>query len=187
MQSEAAINLGIVTAYNDMLSAHQPYAGYPDQIRAIAHQNKATAQVAGGVPAMCDGVTQGEDGMDLSLFSRDTIAMSTAIALSHNLFDAVICLGICDKIVPGLMIERCPSAICRHCLSRRTDAVRTAEFGKSQGTGSVRSGRGWPAAAHCCGISGLSCPRNLYLLWYRQQQSDADGVHGSAVTGWIFR
>lgn len=104
MQSDAAINLGIVTAYNDMLSAHQPYAGYPDQIRAVAHQNKATAQVAGGVPAMCDGVTQGEDGMDLSLFSRDTIAMSTAIALSHNLFDAVICLGICDKIVPGLMI-----------------------------------------------------------------------------------
>lgn len=104
LQEEAAINLGIVTAYNDMLSAHQPYAAYPDQIRAIAQQSQATAQVAGGVPAMCDGVTQGEDGMDLSLFSRDTIAMSTAIALSHNMFDAVICLGICDKIVPGLMI-----------------------------------------------------------------------------------
>lgn len=104
MKQEGTINLGIVTAYNDMLSAHQPYAEYPDYIRAIAHQNQATAQVAGGVPAMCDGVTQGEDGMDLSLFSRDTIAMSTAIALSHNMFDAVICLGICDKIVPGLMI-----------------------------------------------------------------------------------
>lgn len=104
LQEESTVNLGIVTAYNDMLSAHQPYASYPEQIRAVARQNLATAQVAGGVPAMCDGVTQGEDGMDLSLFSRDTIAMSTAIALSHNMFDAVVCLGICDKIVPGLMI-----------------------------------------------------------------------------------
>ena len=99
-----AANIGIVSAYNDMLSAHQPFATYPEQIKAIASAEGATAQFAGGVPAMCDGVTQGQDGMDLSLFSRDVIAMSTAVALSHNMFDAALCLGICDKIVPGLLI-----------------------------------------------------------------------------------
>ena len=97
-------NIGIVTAYNDMLSAHQPYARYPDQMKLFAREVGATAQVAGGVPAMCDGVTQGQAGMDLSLFSRDTIALSTAVALSHGMFDAVAMLGICDKIVPGLLI-----------------------------------------------------------------------------------
>ncbi|MCB2049689.1 MAG: phosphogluconate dehydratase, partial [Novosphingobium sp.] len=97
-------NIGIVTAYNDMLSAHQPYGGYPPQMKLYAREVGATCQVAGGVPAMCDGVTQGQDGMELSLFSRDTIAMSTAVALSHAMFDAVALLGICDKIVPGLMI-----------------------------------------------------------------------------------
>ena len=97
-------NLGIVTSYNDMLSAHQPYQFYPDIITEAARGIGATAQVAGGVPAMCDGVTQGQAGMDLSLFSRDVIAMSTAIALSHNMFDAAVYLGICDKIVPGLLI-----------------------------------------------------------------------------------
>ena len=99
-----ALNLGIVTSYNDMLSAHQPYGTYPDIIKDAARQIGATAQVAGGVPAMCDGVTQGQPGMDLSLFSRDVIAMSTAIALSHNMFDAAVYLGICDKLGPGLMI-----------------------------------------------------------------------------------
>ena len=99
-----APNLGIVTSYNDMLSAHQPYQFYPDIIKQAAREIGATAQVAGGVPAMCDGVTQGQPGMDLSLFSRDVIAMSTAIALSHNMFDAAVYLGICDKIVPGLLI-----------------------------------------------------------------------------------
>ena len=99
-----APNIGIVSAYNDMLSAHQPFALYPDVIKAAAREAGATAQVAGGVPAMCDGITQGQDGMDLSLFSRDVIAMSTAIALSHNMFDAGLCLGVCDKIVPGLLM-----------------------------------------------------------------------------------
>lgn len=99
-----AVNLGIVTAYNDMLSAHQPYATYPDKIKAIARTNGASAQVAGGVPAMCDGITQGMPGMELSLMSRDVVAMSTAIALSHDMFDAGLMLGICDKIVPGLLI-----------------------------------------------------------------------------------
>lgn len=97
-------NVGIVTAYNDMLSAHAPYEAYPEQIRMAAREVGATAQVAGGVPAMCDGVTQGQEGMELSLFSRDVIAMSTAIALSHASFDAGLFLGICDKIVPGLLI-----------------------------------------------------------------------------------
>ncbi|WP_298575185.1 phosphogluconate dehydratase [uncultured Luteimonas sp.] len=97
-------NLGIVTAYNDMLSAHQPYEPYPGLIRAHASRLGATAQVAGGVPAMCDGVTQGRAGMELSLFSRDVIAQGTAIALSHDMFDSTVHLGICDKIVPGLLI-----------------------------------------------------------------------------------
>ncbi len=104
LKSGDAVNVGIVTAYNDMLSAHQPFAGYPDQIKQAARALGATAQVAGGVPAMCDGVTQGRPGMDLSLFSRDVIAMATAVALSHDMFDAALCLGTCDKIVPGLMI-----------------------------------------------------------------------------------
>jgi len=97
-------NIGIVTAYNDMLSAHQPYGRYPEQMKIFAREVGATAQVAGGVPAMCDGVTQGQAGMDLSLFSRDVIALSTAVALSHGMFDAAALLGICDKIVPGLLI-----------------------------------------------------------------------------------
>lgn len=104
IKSGAAMNLGIVTAYNDMLSAHQPYTGYPDAIKAAAREVGATAQVAGGVPAMCDGVTQGQAGMQLSLFSRDVIAMATAVALSHHMFEAALLLGICDKIVPGLLI-----------------------------------------------------------------------------------
>lgn len=97
-------NLAVVTSYNDMLSAHRPYESYPGVIRDEARLGGATAQVAGGVPAMCDGVTQGQPGMELSLFSRDTIAMGTAIALSHDVFDAALLLGICDKIVPGLLI-----------------------------------------------------------------------------------
>ena len=97
-------NIAVVTAYNDMLSAHKPYETYPDLIRSVAHQNGATVQVAAGVPAMCDGVTQGEPGMELSLFSRDTIAMSTSVGLSHDVFDGSLLLGICDKIVPGLLI-----------------------------------------------------------------------------------
>jgi len=97
-------NIGIVTAYNDMLSAHQPYATYPNTIKLVARSHGATAQVAGGVPAMCDGVTQGQPGMELSLFSRDVIAMATAVSLSHDVYDGILCLGVCDKIVPGLVI-----------------------------------------------------------------------------------
>jgi phosphogluconate dehydratase len=102
--AQQAPHLGIVTAYNDMLSAHQPYETMPTLLRDAARALGASAQVAGGVPAMCDGITQGLPGMELSLFSRDTIAMATAIALSHNVFDGVLLLGVCDKIVPGLLI-----------------------------------------------------------------------------------
>jgi len=102
--AEKAPNIGIVNAYNDMLSAHAPLGRYPDIIKDEARKHGATAQVAGGVPAMCDGVTQGTPGMELSLFSRDVIAMSTAVSLSHDVFDAALMLGICDKIVPGLLI-----------------------------------------------------------------------------------
>ncbi|TDF62443.1 phosphogluconate dehydratase [Cupriavidus sp. L7L] len=104
LRVDHAPNLGIVTAYNDMLSAHQPYERYPGVIREAARAVGAVAQVAGGVPAMCDGITQGNAGMELSLFSRDAIAMGTAIALSHNTFDAALMLGVCDKIVPGLLM-----------------------------------------------------------------------------------
>jgi phosphogluconate dehydratase len=97
-------NIAIVTAYNDMLSAHKVYENYPPMLREFANKHNAVAQVAGGVPAMCDGVTQGQVGMELSLFSRDVIALSSAISLSHNMFDGVLNLGICDKIVPGLLI-----------------------------------------------------------------------------------
>ena len=104
IRSTSQPNIGIVSAYNEMLSAHAPYKDFPDIIKAAAREAGGIAQFAGGVPAMCDGVTQGNAGMELSLFSRETIAMSTAIALTHNMFDAALCLGICDKIVPGLLI-----------------------------------------------------------------------------------
>ncbi|HBZ44474.1 MAG TPA: phosphogluconate dehydratase [Maritimibacter sp.] len=104
LASEDAPNIGIVTAYNDMLSAHQPFERFPEVIKDAARTAGATAQVAGGVPAMCDGVTQGETGMELSLFSRDVIALASGVALSHNTFDAALYLGVCDKIVPGLVI-----------------------------------------------------------------------------------
>ncbi len=104
LRDQRAINIGIVTAYNDMLSAHQPMQHYPELIKMAARNLGATAQVAGGVPAMCDGVTQGQVGMELSLFSRDAIAMATAVSLSHEMFDGALLLGVCDKIVPGLLI-----------------------------------------------------------------------------------
>lgn len=102
--AERAPNVGIITAYNDMLSAHAPYQHFPDLIKAEVRRHGATAQVAGGVPAMCDGITQGMPGMELSLFSRDVIAMATSVGLSHDVFDAALMLGVCDKIVPGLLI-----------------------------------------------------------------------------------
>jgi len=102
--AQKAMNIGLVTSYNDMLSAHQPYGRYPEQMKIFAREIGATCQVAGGVPAMCDGVTQGQPGMELSLFSRDVIALSTAVGLSHGMFEGAALLGICDKIVPGLLM-----------------------------------------------------------------------------------
>ncbi len=104
IHAERAPHVGIITAYNDMLSAHQPYEHYPERLRSHARTIGATAQVAGGVPAMCDGITQGAEGMELSLFSRDVIALATAVGLSHKVFDAALMLGVCDKIVPGLFM-----------------------------------------------------------------------------------
>ena len=104
LRTGKSTNIGIITAYNDMLSAHQPYGRYPEQIKVFAREVGATAQVAGGVPAMCDGVTQGQASMELSLFSRDNIAMGAAVGLSHGMYEAALLLGICDKIVPGLLI-----------------------------------------------------------------------------------
>lgn len=104
LKSMVKSNIGIITSYNDMLSAHQPYEHYPERLKNALHAVGAIGQVAGGVPAMCDGVTQGQDGMELSLLSRDLIAMSAAIGLSHNMFDGALFLGVCDKIVPGLFI-----------------------------------------------------------------------------------
>ena len=104
IHAERAPHVGIITAYNDMLSAHQPYEHYPERLRSHARAIGATAQVAGGVPAMCDGITQGAEGMELSLFSRDVIALATAVGLSHKVFDAALMLGVCDKIVPGLFM-----------------------------------------------------------------------------------
>lgn len=104
LHQERAVNLAIVSAYNDLLSAHQPFERFPEIVKSTARDHGATAQFAGGVPAMCDGVTQGRPGMEMSLFSRDVIAQATAVALSHDVFDSVICLGTCDKIVPGLLM-----------------------------------------------------------------------------------
>jgi phosphogluconate dehydratase len=104
LRGTKAVNLGVVTAYNDVISSHRPFETWPELIRSTVRQIGCTAQVAGGVPAMCDGVTQGQPGMELSLFSRDVIAAATAVSLSHDMFDAFLCLGVCDKIVPGLMI-----------------------------------------------------------------------------------
>ena len=129
-------NIGIVSSYNEMLSAHAPYKNYPDIIKQAARENGGVAQFAGGVPAMCDGVTQGNAGMELSLFSREVIAMSTAVALTHNMFDAALCLGICDKIVPG-------SADWRAAVRPYPDHLR-AGWPDDERSGQRRQGEGPP-------------------------------------------
>ena len=118
LRQERAPHLGVITAYNDMLSAHQPYEHYPERIRRHARSLGATAQVAGGVPAMCDGITQGEDGMELSLFSRDVIALATAVGLSHRVFDAALFLGCATRSCPDCSWGPCNSDICRRCSCR---------------------------------------------------------------------
>ncbi len=172
-------NIGIVTAYNDMLSAHQPYERFPELIRQAAREAGGIAQVAGGVPAMCDGVTQGEAGMELSLFSRDVIALSTAVALSHQMFDAALYLGICDKIVPGLVIGALTFG--------HLPGIFVPAGPMTSGLAERREGEGPPALCRGQGDARgavgsrstvLSRPRYLHLLWHRQLQSDADGGDG---------
>ena len=174
-------NIGIVTAYNDMLSAHQPYGRYPEQMKIFAREVGATAQVAGGVPAMCDGVTQGQPGMDLSLFSRDVIAMGTAMALSHGMFDAAALLGICDKIVPGLLIGALrfghlpmllvpggpmPSGLPNKEKQRIRQLYAEGKVGKDELL---------KAESRILSRAG-----HLHLLRHRQLQPDDDGADGAA-------
>jgi phosphogluconate dehydratase len=177
-------NVGIVTAYNDMLSAHQPMQPYPDAIKAALRKVGAIGQVAGGVPAMCDGVTQGQPGMELSLFSRDVIAMATAVSLSHNMFDAAICLGTCDKIVPGQLIGALrfghlptlflPAGPMRSGLPN-AEKARIRQL--------YAEGKVGPRQASGCGKRQLSQPGHLHLLRHGELQSDADGDHGIAYAG----
>ena len=138
-------NVAIVSAYNDMLSAHQPFESYPAQLKKAVVRAGGIAQFAGGVPAMCDGVTQGRDGMQLSLFSRDVIAMATAVALSHDMFDAALMLGVCDKIVPGLLIGALQLRAPAHGLrAGRPDVLGTAERREGEGPPALRRGQGRP-------------------------------------------
>ena len=179
MKADRGMNIGIVTSYNDMLSAHAVYYRYPEQMKVWAREVGATAQVAGGVPAMCDGVTQGYPGMELSLFSRDTIALSTAIALSHGMFEGAALLGICDKIVPGLLMGALrfghlpmiliPGGPMRTGMANKAKAaVREALCrgeGRARGTARCRDRR-------------LSFEGDVHLLRHRQHQPDDDGGDG---------
>ena len=181
IHAERTPHVGIVTAYNDMLSAHQPYETYPEFIRQHARTLGATAQVAGGVPAMCDGITQGAAGMELSLFSRDVIALSTAVALSHNVFDAALFLGICDKIVPGLFMGATQYGhLQRRLCARWPHDLRPVQRRQGQGAPAVRARPGGPRRLAGKRSAGLPQPRHLHLLRHRQQQPDADGNHGPA-------
>ena len=183
-----AANVAIVTAYNDMfLGAPQPYEDYlgaPAALREIG----SVGQVAGGVPAMCDGVTQGEPGMELAIASREVIAMSTAVALSHNLFDAALLLGICDKIVPGLLIGALRFG---HLPALFVPAgpMPSGLANKRQGRGApaLRRREGWPRRAARCRDAGLPQPWHLHVLRHRQHQSDADGSDGPAPPGFVLR
>ncbi|ESF30711.1 phosphogluconate dehydratase [Salmonella enterica subsp. enterica serovar Tallahassee str. 0012] len=178
-------NIAIITSYNDMLSAHQPYEHYPQIIRQALHSVNAVGQVAGGVPAMCDGVTQGQDGMELSLLSREVIAMSAAVGLSHNMFDGALFLGVCDKIVPGLAMAALsfghlpaifvPSGPMASGLPNKEKSVFVSYMRKESrqnGAAGVRS-RLLPCAGH------------LYILRHRQHQPDGGGVYGNAVAGFL--
>ena len=171
----------IITAYNDMLSAHQPYERFPEIIRAAARAAGGSAQVAGGVPAMCDGVTQGQVGMELSLFSRDAIAMAAAIGLSHDMFDAAVFLGICDKIVPGLLI----AALNFGHLPAVFIPAGPMPSGMSNGERSkirqqYAEGKIEPRRTPRRRGEVVPCARHLHLLRHGQLQPDADGDHGPA-------
>ncbi len=159
-------NIAIITSYNDMLSAHQPYEVYPTIIRNALHSVNAVGQVAGGVPAMCDGVTQGQDGMELSLLSREVIAMSAAVGLSHNMFDGALYLGVCDKIVPGLVMAALSFGHLLRSSSVRPNGERSAEQRKSAYSPAVRGRESRPSGAAGGGSRVLSCAGDLYVLRY---------------------
>jgi phosphogluconate dehydratase len=182
---ERAPNIGIVTAFNDMLSAHAPLQHYPDLIKAEARRLGATAQVAGGVPAMCDGVTQGTPGMELSLFSRDVIAMATAVALSHDVFDGVLMLGVCDKIVPGLLIGALHFG---HLPTVFIPAGPMTSGLSNNAKSKVReqAAQGLVGRAELLQAESASLPWrwHLHLLWHGQQQPDAARSHGPARAGY---
>ncbi len=181
-------NLAIVTAYNDMLSAHQPFARFPDLIKQAARAVGGSAQVAGGVPAMCDGVTQGEAGMELSLFSRDVIALSTAVALSHDMFDAAVYLGVCDKIVPGLLIGalsfgHLPAVFLP--AGPMPSGLPNDEKSKirqlyAEGKADARRPPGGRSQS-------LPCAGHLHILRHGQHQPDADGDDGPSSARGLIR
>ena len=181
-------NLGIITSYNDMLSAHQPFETFPALIKQAAQAAGGVAQVAGGVPAMCDGVTQGQPGMELSLFSRDVIALSTAVGLSHNMFDAAVFLGVCDKIVPGLVIAaltfgHLPAVfIPAGPMTSGLPNDEKAKVRQLYAEGKVGRAELLEAEAQVLSRAG-----HLHLLRHRQFQPDADGDHGPAHAGRILR
>ena len=161
--------IGIVSAYNDVLSAHQPMANYPAIIKDEVRKPAAVAQFAGGVPAICDGVTQGQPGMELSLLSRDVIAMSTAIALTHDLYDGAMMLGVCDKIVRGplmgaLAFGHSPTTFC----AGRTDVERSVEQGKSKHSQTTRGGESGTRQTARSQDGGASHRRHLVVLWHRE-------------------
>ncbi len=176
-------NVGIVTAYNDMLSAHQPYQGYPDIIKAALAELGHSAQVAGGVPAMCDGVTQGQPGMDMSLFSRDLIAQATALSLSHNTFDATLLLGICDKIAPGQIMGRSPRPPADRLRAGRPDGERHQQRREGEGAPAVRRRRSRPRRPAADGVRRLPRGRHLHLLRHRQHQPAGVRGHGPDAAG----
>ncbi len=176
-------NIAIVSAYNDMLSAHQPYHGFLPVLKAAIQGAGGTAQMAGGVPAMCDGITQGRPGMELSLISRDVIAMATGIALSHAVFDAALCLGVCDKIVPGLVMGALafghlpvifvPAGPMSSGLPNDQKASIRKAFARGEVSREELLASGRP----------LSWPRDLHFLWHGQFQPDVDGGDGAAFAG----
>ena len=177
-------NVAIVSAYNDMLSAHQPFESFPAQLKRAVIRSGGIAQFAGGVPAMCDGITQGRDGMQLSLFSRDVIAMSTAISLSHDMFDAALMLGVCDKIVPGLLIGALSFGHLPDDLrAGRPDDLGPAERREGRDQAAVRRRRDRPRGAARGRVGVVPLGRHLHLLRHRQLQPDADGGHGPAPAG----
>jgi phosphogluconate dehydratase len=184
LSADVVPNLGIITAYNDMLSAHQPFETYPELIRTAAREAGGVAQVAGGVPAMCDGVTQGQPGMELSLFSRDVIAMAAAVGLSHNMFDAAVYLGVCDKIVPGLLIAALTfghlPAVFIPAGPMTTGLSNDEKTRIRQLYAEGKIGRAELLESESKSYHG---PRHLHLLWHRQLQPDADGDHGPAYAG----